>query len=65
MVTHQEKMEGIAFAQQFDELLTMAAQQEIRFCPLSQLLPADFSALPRGISYLTPEAIPDLLERYK
>ncbi|MDK8008606.1 4-deoxy-4-formamido-L-arabinose-phosphoundecaprenol deformylase, partial [Escherichia coli] len=31
-----------------DELLTMAAQQEIRFCPLSQLLPADFSALPRG-----------------
>jgi hypothetical protein len=40
-------VEGIAFAQ-FDELLTMAAQEEIQFCPLSQLLPADFSELPLG-----------------
>ena len=46
--TIHAEVEGIAFADQFDELLTMAAQEEIQFCPLSQLLPADFSALPRG-----------------
>ncbi len=26
----------------------MAAEEEIQFCPLSQLLPADFSELPSG-----------------
>ena len=46
--TIHAEVEGIAFAQQFDELLTMAAQEEIQFCPLSQLLPADFSELPLG-----------------
>jgi undecaprenyl phosphate-alpha-L-ara4FN deformylase len=46
--TIHAEVEGIAFAQQFDELLTMAAQEEIQFCPLSQLLPADFSELPAG-----------------
>lgn len=46
--TIHAEVEGIAYADQFNELLTMAAEEEIQFCPLSQLLPADFSELPSG-----------------
>ena len=46
--TIHAEVEGIVCARQFDELLTMAEQEEIRFCPLSQLLPDDFSRLPTG-----------------
>lgn len=46
--TIHAEVEGIAYADQFDALLTMAEEEEIQFCPLSQLLPADFSELPSG-----------------
>lgn len=46
--TIHAEVEGIAFSRQFEELLVMAAEEGIRFCPLSQLLPADVSVLPTG-----------------
>ncbi len=46
--TIHAEVEGIAFAAQFDELLTLAAREGIGFCPLGELLPEDISTLPTG-----------------
>lgn len=37
--TIHAEVEGIAYQQDFDALLALAAQEGIQFCPLSQLLP--------------------------
>jgi undecaprenyl phosphate-alpha-L-ara4FN deformylase len=44
--TIHAEVEGIAYQHDFDELLTMAAQEGIQFCPLSELLPDDLSTCP-------------------
>ncbi len=46
-VIHAE-VEGIAMANQLDELLATAKDAGIVFCPLGDLLPADISILPEG-----------------
>jgi len=46
--TIHAEVEGIIGAEGFDELLGMAAREDIVFCPLSQLLPEDISTLPPG-----------------
>ena len=46
--TIHAEVEGIAFQQNFDELLTRAADMGITFCPLGDLLPDDVSSLPTG-----------------
>lgn len=46
--TIHAEVEGIAMRQLFAELLIMAEQHGIQFCPLSELLPADISTLPTG-----------------
>lgn len=46
--TIHAEVEGIIGADGFDELLSMAAREDIVFCPLSQLLPEDISTLPTG-----------------
>lgn len=44
--TIHAEVEGIAYQQDFDALLALAAQEGIQFCPLSQLLPDDPGTLP-------------------
>ena len=46
--TIHAEVEGIAYQQDFDALLALAAQEGIQFCPLSQLLPEDLGTLPLG-----------------
>ena len=46
--TIHAEVEGIAFHQNFDELLTRAADMGMTFCPLGELLPDDISTLPTG-----------------
>ncbi|AUG98845.1 4-deoxy-4-formamido-L-arabinose-phosphoundecaprenol deformylase [Prodigiosinella confusarubida] len=46
--TIHAEVEGILMNGKFDELLTMATQEGIQFCPLSELLPADLATLPLG-----------------
>ncbi|MFU9136309.1 4-deoxy-4-formamido-L-arabinose-phosphoundecaprenol deformylase [Erwinia tasmaniensis] len=46
--TIHAEVEGIAMSRQFDELLRLAAEQGIQFCPLGDLLPEDLSRLPTG-----------------
>lgn len=46
--TIHAEVEGIAFSDMFDELLTRAAEAGIQFCPLSELLPVNLRALPAG-----------------
>ncbi|WLI78022.1 4-deoxy-4-formamido-L-arabinose-phosphoundecaprenol deformylase [Kosakonia sp. H02] len=46
--TIHAEVEGIIGADGFDQLLSMAAREQITFCPLSQLLPEDVTTLPAG-----------------
>ena len=46
--TIHAEVEGIAYQQDFDALLALAAQEGIQFCPLSQMLPDDPGTLPLG-----------------
>lgn len=46
--TIHAEVEGIAYQQDFDALLALAAQEGIQFCPLSQMLPDDPRTLPLG-----------------
>ncbi|OIV47187.1 4-deoxy-4-formamido-L-arabinose-phosphoundecaprenol deformylase [Sodalis sp. TME1] len=46
--TIHAEAEGIALGGMFRELLSMAAAEGIRFCPLQELIPADVAALPVG-----------------
>ncbi|NPE52157.1 4-deoxy-4-formamido-L-arabinose-phosphoundecaprenol deformylase [Dickeya dadantii] len=46
--TIHAEVEGIVMSDQFSELLALAEQEGIRFCPLSELLPEDTTTLPVG-----------------
>lgn len=46
--TIHAEVEGIAFADNFDQLLSLAAAEGIAFCPLSAGLPPDNQQLPSG-----------------
>ncbi|BAE75117.1 putative 4-deoxy-4-formamido-L-arabinose-phosphoundecaprenol deformylase ArnD [Sodalis glossinidius str. 'morsitans'] len=46
--TIHAEVEGIALSGMFQELLSMAVAEGIRFCPLRELLPQDTAALPVG-----------------
>lgn len=46
--TIHAEVEGIIGAEGFDALLSMAAREQIVFCPLGQLLPDDIDTLPMG-----------------
>lgn len=46
--TIHAEVEGIVGAEQFDRLLSQAAEEGIEFCPLSHLLPQDINTLPKG-----------------
>lgn len=46
--TIHAEVEGIVMNELFSELLTLAEQEGIQFCPLSELLPDDLSSLPTG-----------------
>lgn len=46
--TIHAEVEGIVMSDQFGELLALAEQEGIRFCPLSELLPDDPDTLPVG-----------------
>jgi undecaprenyl phosphate-alpha-L-ara4FN deformylase len=46
--TIHAEVEGIVMSTLFSDLLTLAAQEGIQFCPLSELLPDDLNSLPTG-----------------
>lgn len=46
--TIHAEVEGIAFAEKFDTLLTQAEREDIHFCTLSECLPHDCNMLPVG-----------------
>ncbi|EOS94033.1 4-deoxy-4-formamido-L-arabinose-phosphoundecaprenol deformylase [Erwinia tracheiphila] len=46
--TIHAEVEGIVMSELFSDLLTLANQAGIQFCPLSELLPDDLSILPTG-----------------
>jgi len=46
--TIHAEVEGMIMRDSFNELLTMATAEGIQFCPLSELLPADLTVLPKG-----------------